>query len=185
MKKVLLFFALIVLCWTPLLRAENFGNVIEKVHLNAPVDPDTLSYLGLKQNMGQFSLGDIKSDIVIIEVFSFYCPHCQRHAPIANKLYEIIEADQKTKNRVKLIGIGIGNSAYEVELFKKKYTIPFPLFDDGNLLIMDSLTGIRTPSFFAIRNTGGKAEVFFIEQGTHDDPGAFLKKVIEQSGISL
>lgn len=114
-----------------------------------------------------------------------YCPHCQKHAPTANKLYEIIEADQKIKNRVKLIGIGIGNTVYEVKLFKEKYTIPFPLFEDGKALIMDSLSGIKTPSFFAIRNAGGKAKVFFFEQGPHDDPGAFLKKVIEQSGISL
>jgi len=138
-----------------------------------------------REKAGQFTLRDIDADIVIVEIFSMYCPHCQKHAPTANRLYEIIEADKRTRGRVKLIGIGVGNSAYEVKFFKKKYTTPFPLFDDANSQILNKLTGIRTPTFFGVRKRGSEVEAFFIEQGPHDDPDAFLKDVIRKSGMSL
>lgn len=66
MKKALFCFATILLCGTALLGEDNFANIIEKVNLNTPTDLDTCSYLGLKQNTGQFSLGDIQTDILII-----------------------------------------------------------------------------------------------------------------------
>lgn len=185
MKKILIGSALVFMAATTLLGAVHFGDVIEKVNLAVPADAADRSYLGIEKKTGQFVLADIDADIVIIEIFSMYCPHCQRHAPTANKLYEIIESDRKTKGRVKLIGIGVGNSAYEVKFFKKKYTIPFPLFDDGSSLLLNKLTGIRTPTFFGIRRTGARVEAFFIEQGPHEDPAAFLKDVISKSGMKL
>lgn len=185
MKKALLSSTLIFLLVTPLFGAVHLGNVIEKVNLPIPTDPADRSYLGLGQKAGQFSLGDIDADIVIVEIFSMYCPHCQRHAPTANKLYEIIEADKKTRGRVKMIGIGVGNSAYEVKFFQKKYSIPFPLFDDGNSLILNKLTGIKTPTYFGLKKTGKTVEAFSIDQGPYDDPGAFLKDIIRKSGGSL
>ena len=50
-------------------------------------------------------------------------------------LHELIENDEKVTKRVKLIGIGAGNSAFEVGVFKKKYKVPFPLFADNHLAI--------------------------------------------------
>ena len=40
-----------------------------------------------------------------------------------NEMFRKIEADAKLKDRVKLIGIGVGNSAFEVQHFKKTYEI--------------------------------------------------------------
>lgn len=185
MKKLLLSVTFFFILVTTLSGAVYLGTVIERVALPVPADETDRRYLGIGQKSGQFTLGDIDAEIIIVEIFSMYCPHCQRHAPTANKLYEIIEADKKTRGRVKLIGIGVGNSAYEVKFFKKKYTIPFPLFDDGNSLILNQLTGIRTPTFFGVRKTGSKVEAFFIDQGPHDDPEAFLKNVIRKSEITL
>jgi peroxiredoxin len=185
MKKISVFCLVAVLTGSLLLGAVYYGSIIEKVSLAVPVDAGDRSYLGIKQDTGQISLADIDADIVIIEIFNMYCPHCQRHAPTANKLYQIIETDKRTQGRVKLIGIGVGNSPYEVKLFKKKYTVPFPLFDDPNSAVLNKLTGIKTPSFFGIMKKGKVAEAFFMEQGPHDDADAFLRKVIQQSGLSL
>jgi len=185
MKKAFLCFIAVTLCGTSLFSAENYNSIIEKLTLNIPGASESRTYLGLKESTGRFTWADINADIIIIEIFSMYCPHCQKYAPTANKLYEIIQADPKASGKIKLIGIGIGNTAYEVDLFKKKYEIPFPLFDDENSSLLDSLIGISTPSFFAIRKSKDKAENFFFERGAHDDPEAFLKRVIEQSGMSL
>jgi thiol-disulfide isomerase/thioredoxin len=185
MRKALLGFVLVFMSALPLYGSVQHGEVMEQVSLPVPSDQNDRTYLGLGKKAGQFTLRDIDADIVIVEIFSMYCPHCQKHAPTANRLHEIIEADKRTRGRVKLIGIGVGNSAYEVKFFKKKYTVPFPLFDDENSQILNKLTGIRTPTFFGVRKRGPKVEAFFIEQGPHDDADAFLKDVIRKSGISL
>ncbi len=185
-KKKWVYSIIVVLLSVTLIGAVHyFGKVIEQMKLAVPDDPDARTYLGIKQDSGQISLADIDADIVIIEIFNMYCPHCQRHAPTANKLYQIIEADTRTRNKVKLIGIGVGNSAYEVKFFKKKYNIPFPLFDDAQSTLLNSLRGIKTPSFFGVRKNGNSMETFFMDQGPFDDAQVFLQTVLQKSGLSL
>ncbi|HPC46945.1 MAG TPA: redoxin domain-containing protein [Deltaproteobacteria bacterium] len=190
MKRVLAFFLAVasaVLAASPDARAGvPQGEVLETLVLSVPADAAERTYLGLGREAGRFALSDVASDIVIVEIFSMYCPHCQRHAPKANELFELIEADPKLKGRVKLIGVGVGNSAFEVKFFKKKYKIPFPLFDDAGSLVLGRLPGIRTPTFFALKKTGkGRISAFFLEKGPHDDPKAFLSRVIDASGIGM
>ncbi len=59
--------------------------------LPIPQDRAEREYLGLSDK-GTFKVGDIKSQIVIIEIFSFYCPICQVHAPLVHEVYEKIKA---------------------------------------------------------------------------------------------
>ena len=47
-----------------------------------------------------------------------------------NELYQAIQKRKDLKNKVKLIGIGTGNTPFEIDFFRKKYEVPFPLFDD-------------------------------------------------------
>lgn len=181
MKNILFCLMMLVLAPSPCLPAGiPHGEVMEALVLGVPADAAERAYLGLSRQTGTFTLSDVDAPIVIIEIFSMYCPHCQRHAPKANELYRIIEKDPAFRKRVKLIGVGVGNSAYEVKFFKKKYTIPFPLFDDAGSKVLGSLPGIRTPTFYAVMKTSQKkARTFFMEAGPHDDPQAFLMRVID------
>lgn len=177
-KIAALAFSLLFALVQPCFGATPDGTAVETVTLAVPADAAERLYLGVKATAGRFALSDIAGDILIVEIFSMYCPHCQRHAPKANELFAIIEADGKLKGRVKLIGIGVGNSAYEVGFFKNKYKIPFPLFDDTGSVLLGRLEGIRTPTFFAFKKTGGRFKAFFVEQGPHDDPRGFLDRVL-------
>lgn len=162
---------------------QDYSKAITQVKLSVPDDPVVKAYLGIKQKSGQVMLSDIDGEVIIIEIFSMYCPYCQRHAPMANKLFQVIEEDKKTRGKIKLIGIGVGNSAYEVKFFKKKYGVPFPLFDDANSAVLNSVRGIRTPTYFGIRKNGNTLSVFFTQQGPYDDAQAFLQTVLMKSGI--
>ncbi|MCX7634794.1 MAG: TlpA family protein disulfide reductase [Syntrophales bacterium] len=131
-----------------------------------------------------FNLPRLQDGFVIIQIFSMYCPYCQREAPNVNKLYAMIEADPSLRNRVRLVGIGVGNTPYEVDTFRKRYQIRFPLYSDGDFRIHKKLGEPRTPHFFGVRiNPDGSNRIFFSRLGEFGDPAAFLAEMVRLSGI--
>jgi peroxiredoxin len=161
---------------------QVYSKAIIQARLQLPDDKAAAGYLGIGRKSGTIMLGDIDADIIIVEIFSMYCPYCQRHAPATNKLFDAIQTGTFTREKVKLIGIGVGNSAHEAAFFKKKYGIRFPLFADANSAVLNSLPGVRTPYYFGIRKDGKSLNVFFQQQGAFDDVQTFLKTIVEKSG---
>lgn len=147
------------------------------LRFSVPHNAAAKNYLGLGGS-GTFTIPKIKADTVIIEIFSMYCPICQAHAPVVNQLHQLIEKTPSLKGKVKLIGIGAGNSDFEVEIFRKKYNITFPLFPDEKFAIQKAISGpIRTPTFIAIKGYGGTGlKVKYAHIGKID-PHQFLKEV--------
>jgi len=148
------------------------------------VDETHKKSLGLLKE-GRFSLGQIDADLVIIEIFSMYCPICQREASNINTLYNLIQDDPNLKKRVKLIGIGAGNSAFEVNFFKEKYDIRFPLFSDPDFAIHKKINQVRTPHFFGLlMQENPPFKIIYSRSGDMPDPEAFLKTLLKQSKIT-
>ena len=157
------------------------AGALANLRLSMPDSAASKNYLGLK-GTDTFTMPQIKADTVIIEIFSMYCPICQAEAPVVNELHQLIEKTPSLKGKVKLIGIGTGNSAFEVEVFRKKYNILFPLFPDEKFAIQKALSEpIRTPTFIAIKGYGGKGlKVKHIHIGRMT-PKQFLKEVTAAS----
>jgi thiol-disulfide isomerase/thioredoxin len=109
------------------------GGSLPDFKLPAPKNSADKNYLGVSGTFfsGPFTIPQIKARVVIVQVFSMYCPYCQKDAPHVNSLYNRIENDPALKGKIKLLGIGAGNSDYEVGVFKNKYNVPFPLFRTG------------------------------------------------------
>lgn len=163
---------------------EGHLRALNSLSLYTPEDAGERQYLGLKDAPEKIPLGRIDAEVLIVEVFSMYCPHCQRHAPDANKLYHALDSREEFRNKIKMIGIGIGNSQYEVGLFREKYAPPFPLFDDRSSAVVGSLNGIYTPHYFGLKMKDGSIrEIFYSESGAFSDAEAFLEMIVEESGI--
>jgi len=99
-------------------------------------------------------------------------------------LYRLVENNSRTKGKVKIIGIGIGNSPYEVGFFRKKYQIPFPLFSDGAYIIHKRIGEVRTPYFIGVRiDADGTHRVIYSKPGGFKDPEKFFRLMVQQAGL--
>jgi len=159
------------------------GEVLPVINLPIPKNPVEKGYLGLSGD-GFFKIPQIKANVVIVEIFSMYCPYCQKDAPGVNQLYNVIDNNPDLKNKIKLIGIGAGNSSYEVEVFKKTYTVPFPLFPDKDFTIHKACGDVRTPYFIVVKiNNDGTHQIVHSQLGGYPGAEPFLELVLKSSGL--
>jgi thiol-disulfide isomerase/thioredoxin len=159
------------------------GEILPAIKLPVPTDPDEKSYLGVSGG-NVFRIPQIKATVVVIEIFSLYCPQCQAFAPEVNVLYTMIAQVPEFKEQIKLIGIGAGNSPLEVETFKKSNKVPFPLFPDGDFTIHKLLGEVRTPYFIVIKiNRERSHEVIYSELGAFGEAETFLQRILKDSGL--
>jgi peroxiredoxin len=159
------------------------GEPFPAITLPIPKDTDEKNYLGLTGS-GTFKITQVKAQAVLIEIFSMYCPFCQKDAPGINELFQAIEKDPDLKGRIKILGIGAGNSAYEVGVFKKIYHVPFPLIPDERFALHKALGETRTPYFILVGiSPGGTGEVTYSELAGFKGVESFLEIIRKSAGI--
>jgi peroxiredoxin len=155
--------------------------VIDVPMFNNSVD---LKYLGLSSGGKSFKINQIKAKVVIIQIYSMYCPYCQAEASNVNWLYASIENNPALKDKIKIIGIGAGNTQFEVGTYKKKYTVAFPLVPDDDFKIHKIVGEVRTPYFIAVKlNEGGQNEVIYSRLGALGNVDVFLAQLVTLSGL--
>jgi peroxiredoxin len=171
----------------PALSVDSVGTSdnLPDLELKVPDNEFYKNYLGLTGKAGEsFALADVRADILLIELFSMYCPFCQKEAPLVNELFEKMEAVSKQGTVVKIIGLGASNSQFEVEHFRDTYNVPFPLFPDKDMSMYKALAGNGTPGFIGCRlQDGGKATIVLRNSGGFHSADDFLKKLMAKGAL--
>ncbi|HDQ41696.1 MAG TPA: redoxin domain-containing protein [Desulfonatronum sp.] len=159
------------------------GDVLPQMELPAPEDPAHVQYLGLKPDVQTFTLSDLGDKALVIEIFSMYCPICQREAPQVNEIFALIQS-KGLNDKIKLFGIGAGNSELEVRVFADKYATPFPLVPDPDYVLHKIFGGAGTPYFLALVPTSsGEYTVRLSHLGGFDSAESFLKTILKAVDI--
>jgi peroxiredoxin len=160
------------------------GGTLPDFSVATPKDGEERSYLGLGFFSDSFKIPGLKAQVAIIQIFSMYCPYCQAEAPNVNRLYDKIEGSPSLKGKIKLIGIGAGNSSFEVGVFKKKYNIRFPLIPDKDFKIYDRIGEVRTPYFIGIKiSSDGSHRVVYSHLGALGNVDKFLEELIKLADL--
>jgi peroxiredoxin len=173
--------SLAAMCLSHASALEMNSVVLGEMQLQAPDSAADKKYLGIS-GTSTFNLPQINAELVIVEIFSMYCPICQAEAENVNKVHQLIEGNPDLKARVRFIGIGIGNTPFEVGVFKEKYNVKFPLFPDDSFRIQKaSSERIRTPTFLAVERKGGEnIAVRNVHIGRIEDLDAFIREMAGQ-----
>jgi len=97
---------------------------------------------------------------------------------VVNELYRRINGDPTIVDRIKLIGVGRGNTPFEVRKFREKYQIPFPLVADEDRLISNRWNIRRTPTFLAVAlGRNQTPRLLFRHEGHIGDTASFLDRL--------
>lgn len=155
------------------------GMSLPQFTISAPGSSDEQKYLGLK-DMEPFSWSQVSAKIIIMELFSFYCPHCRKQGPVLNKIYKLIQQNTLLTNDIKMLGIAAGGDKSKVAMWKSSLHVPFPLYPDPDTSIWQKLGKPGVPCTLVVSSTG---KVMAVHYGATEDTEEFfrqIKKIYEE-----
>lgn len=158
--------------------AASAGSFFPDSEIQLTLPQRHLAYLGLGNDSSSFRLSDIQAEFLLINVYSLYCSPCQRDAPAFNQMYEKI-AELGMDGRIKFIGIAAGNTVREMDFWRKRYTIQFPLIPDEDYGLHKLFGDVGTPFFVLIRIDGpDRLKIVFSREGAFDDAESFFATIL-------
>lgn len=161
--------------------AAHAAQKMPDLHLTA--GPGQAEELGLEKGTESFRLSDIPAEAIFIEVFSMYCPICQRDAPRVEELYDLAK---KKAPGLLMFGIGAGNSQYETDVYSEKYNVRMPMLPDADYKAHKALGNVGTPFYILLeKNKDGSFKVLFTQEGEILDKPKFFDTVITKAQKAL
>ena len=172
-----------ILCWVAACRTDPTSAPQSAGILPTPDDPVECAYLGLPTNAPAFRVSDIESEIVLVAFFDMYCRDCHKAAPGLVAMHELV-AERDLDGRIKMLAVGVGNTELEVNVYKRRFKTPFPVFEDDDKQASFAMRCERTPSLVAFRkDEEGQVHEFYRRYGAFTDARAMLGLVLRRAGL--
>lgn len=153
----------------------NAGDMFPNIPLAGKLTDAQKNYLDLK-GAGPWMLQDVNSGYIIIEVYSMYCPHCQKEAPTVNSFCKMLNESKECAD-VRFLGLAAGNTEFEIDFFTEKFGVKFPIFSDPELEIHDKIGQPGTPHFYMLKKDGSEFKVLLSHEGPFESADKFLKTI--------
>jgi len=159
------------------------GQPFPDVALSPPLTEGEAKELGIDPKAKSVTAAHFKAQAVILVVYSMYCPFCQREAPELNTMHQTIK-DNGLSDRLKIVGLAAGNSPFEVNVFREKYAITFPLLPDKDFVGHKALGQVGTPFYYVLKREGNGFTIVDAHLGRVSSPHAFLGEVITRTALT-
>jgi peroxiredoxin len=130
--------------------------------LNYQKDRD---YLEISHAERNFTLEDVHSDYIFIEIYNELCSACVNEVKTYKALYRMLLKDAFLRGKVKMMGIGAGSKKRSAAKFRKQKNIAFPLFADEKREIFDCLGKPVLPVSYLVQRQAGKRKIHLIQSG--------------------
>jgi len=168
---------------SPDMKPLPVGQVFPDISFTGPITGKEAKELGAGAKGKPFTLQKTKAQAVILVVFSMYCPFCQREAPELNTMHELIKS-KGLSGKIRMVGLGAGNSAFEVNVFREKFSTPFPLIPDQDFAAYKLLGQVGTPFYYVLKRQGDGFVIVDTQLGCVTSAEAFLNAALEKTGLS-
>jgi len=156
--------------------ALTTGSTLPAFELAMPNFPAMSAYLGVEDGRS-FSLAQIAAELIVVEFFDIYCHKCYQNAPIANQLYTAIKEDKQLCQNIKMIGIGLASRPEEIDEYRQKFNVEFPLFADPQNNVRPASKVKHVPLTVVVDKSG---KVLVSHLGVIRNVDAFFTKIKER-----
>ena len=146
----------------PALAGGDYFPTCRLMLLNYQKDRD---YLQISHAEKNFTLEDVQSDYIFIEIYNELCSACVNEVETYKALYRMLQADATLREKVKMMGIGAGSKKRSAAKFRKQKNIAFPLFADEMRKIFECLGKPVLPVSYLVQRQAGKRKVLLIQSG--------------------
>ncbi|MBU4055552.1 MAG: hypothetical protein KKA41_14415, partial [Proteobacteria bacterium] len=107
------------------------------------------------------------------------CASCQKQAPVYNDLFDKIQSLPETKEKIKVLAIGVGNKNEHIQKYQDHFKAQYPIVEDPGLAIYNALGKSPVPLSLYVRlnKKDGKAVVVASHAGYLSDPEAMFTQL--------
>lgn len=123
------------------------------------------NYLQIGHAERTFTLEDVQSDYLFIEIYNELCSACIEEFKTYKALHRMLLADVNLREKVKMMGIGAGSKKRSAAKFRKQKKITFPLFADEKRQIFECLGKPVLPVSYLVQRQAGKRKIRLIRSG--------------------
>lgn len=118
--------------WIDARRSLEAGDTFPHFPVPSTIDRADLEYLGLPPDKEMSTISNIQADLLVVEILNVYCFACQSQALALNEVYKSIANRPNVKGQIiKIIGMAIGNTQEDVDDFRERYGLLFPIIPDS------------------------------------------------------